>query len=112
MPIRMPAPEAKAVPEVAMAITTRPATYSAMPTSMMRNPPNLSASAPVNGWVTPHIRFCSASAKAKVSRLQPCVCVIGRLNRPKPCRIPIDKVTSRPPQIKTVVRESGFLCVF
>ncbi|MCY1304917.1 hypothetical protein D9M70_546920 [compost metagenome] len=99
------------MPLVASAITTSPATYSATPTSMMRSAPNLSASAPAKGWLAPHIRFCSASAKAKVSRFQPCACVIGRLNRPKPWRMPIESVTSRPPHTSTVVRESCRFCM-
>ncbi len=111
MPIITPAPVAKAVPLVASAITTRPATYSATPTSMMRSAPNLSARAPAKGWLAPHIRFCSASAKAKVSRFQPWAWVIGRLNRPKPCRMPIESVTSRPPHTSTVVRESCRFCM-
>jgi len=42
-----------------------------------------------------------ARAKAKVSRVQPRSIVMGASHRPKPCRMPIDRVTMRAPQSST-----------
>src|SRR5215831_16228778 len=56
---------------------------------------------PKKGWEIPQIRFCSAIANAKVSRLQPWSRVIGCRNRPKPCRVPMASVRMVPPQIST-----------
>jgi hypothetical protein len=44
-----------------------------------------------------------ASAKAKVSRLQPRSMVIGCSHRPKPWRMPIDSVTMMAPHSSTWV---------
>ena len=48
----------------------------------------------------------TAMAKAKVSRLQPCACVIGCSHSPKPWRIPIESVTMAAPQASTCHIES------
>ncbi len=39
--------------------------------------------------------------RARVSRPQPLAMVMGRLNKPKPCRIPMDMVTISPPKMRT-----------
>jgi hypothetical protein len=55
----------------------------------------------------PQARFCTASAKAKVSRDQPRSIVIGCSHRPKPCRMPIDSVTIIALQSSTWVNDRG-----
>ncbi len=57
----------------------------------------------------PHIRFCTASASAKVSRPQPMSEEIGCRKSPKPWRMPNPRVRIRPPQTRTTVgvRQSG-----
>ena len=62
---------------------------------------------PTNRPATPQVRFCTAIAKAKVSRVQPRSSVIGCSHRPKPWRMPIDKVTTAAPQSSTWVIESA-----
>ena len=54
----------------------------------------------------PQDRFCTAMAKAKVSRVQPCACVIGCNHRPKPWRMPIDRVTMAAPHTSTCHMDS------
>src|SRR5512139_3606840 len=54
----------------------------------------------------PQARFWMASAKAKVSRLQFWAWVIGCSHRPKPCRMPMDRVTMAAPQARTWSIES------
>ena len=49
-----------------------------------------------------------AMAKAKVSRVQPWAWVMGCSHRPKPWRMPMDKVTMAAPQIRTWAMESFF----
>ena len=73
-----------------------------------RYAPQRSASAPANGPARPQARFCTAIAKAKVSRFQPRSAVIGCSQRPKPWRMPIDIVTIAAPQISTCVIESDW----
>ena len=58
---------------------------------------------PARGPATPQARFCTASAKAKVSRVQPRSIVIGCSHRPKPWRMPMESVTMAAPQISTWV---------
>src|SRR5512140_213534 len=60
---------------------------------------------PANGWVTPHIRFCTAIASANVSRPQCRSALIGCRNSPKPWRMPMPTVRIRPPQTRTTVGE-------
>ena len=51
--------------------------------------PCLSASAPTNGCAMPQTMFCSAIAKPKVAAEMPASSVIGRMNRPRLCRRPM-----------------------
>ena len=55
----------------------------------------------------PQQMFCTAMAKAKVSRVQPRSIVIGASQNPKPWRMPIDTVTMAAPQISTWRMDSG-----
>ena len=54
----------------------------------------------------PQARFWIAMAKEKFSRVQCCACVIGCNHRPKPWRMPMDKVTMAAPQASTCAGES------
>ena len=73
--------------------------------------PSLSASMPAKTPITPHERFCIASAKEKVWRDQSCACVIGCSHRPKPWRMPIDRVTISAPHSSTCCRLRGWECM-
>ena len=84
VPISTPAVSTSVSGVVAWAIVTRPSAYRSAPASTTFAVPNLSASTPANGWVMPHIRFCTAIASANVSRPQPRSEDIGCRNSPKP----------------------------
>ena len=56
---------------------------------------------PATGPARPQARFCTAIAKAKVSRVQPRSWVIGPSHKPKPWRMPIDSVTTSAPHSRT-----------
>ena len=71
-----------------------------------RKAPKRSATMPAKMPKTPQARFWMARAKAKVSRVQPCAWVIGCSHRPKPWRMPMDRVTMAAPQTSTWVMES------
>src|SRR5436309_9376079 len=60
---------------------------------------------PVKGPTAPHARFCTAMAKAKVSRDHPRSTVIGCSHSPKPWRMPIDTVTIAAPHSSTCVMD-------
>jgi len=77
-----------------------------------RKAPKRSASPPAKGPARPQARFCTASAKAKVSRVQPRSIVIGCSHRPKPWPIPIERVTMAAPHSSTWVmeRRAGAAC--
>src|SRR6187402_175795 len=70
---------------------------------------------PANGPARPQARFWIASAKAKVSRVQPRSIVIGCSHRPKPWRMPMLIVTIAAPHSSTCVIdrragvEAGFI---
>src|SRR5690606_25694510 len=68
---------------------------------MVRAAPKRSAIAPATGWLSPHIRFCTARAKANTPRPQPRSLLIGSRNSPKPWRRPMASVTTRLPRIST-----------
>jgi hypothetical protein len=85
---------------------TSPSAYSTAPPMSTRKPPKRSASMPAKMPNMPHDRFCTAMAKAKVSRVQPCSWVMGCSHRPKPWRMPMDKVTMAAPQASTCRAES------
>src|SRR2546425_442024 len=102
-PIRTPADITNCHGAPGCAISTNPRTYSNAPPSTTRPEPYLSASMPANGCVAPHTRFCTASASANVSRLQCRSPVIGCRKSPKPWRMPIPNVRTKPPQTSTTV---------
>lgn len=56
---------------------------------------------PAMGPAMPQARFCTASAKEKVSRVQPRSVMMGCSQKPKPWRMPIDSVTMRAPHSST-----------
>ncbi|MNW16255.1 hypothetical protein D3C71_2150480 [compost metagenome] len=62
--------------------------------------------------ITPQAMFWMAMAMAKDSRVQPISWVMGSSHRPKPWRMPMDKVTTAPPHSSTCSMESGFDNVF
>jgi hypothetical protein len=100
-PMNSPVASANCEPVADTAMRMRPMVYSTAPLASTRPAPLRSAIMPKKGCDTPQIRFCSAIANAKVSRVQPWSSVIGCRNRPKPCRVPIARVRMVPPQIRT-----------
>ena len=56
--------------------------------------------------LTPQVKFWLAMARAKVSRLQSWLCVIGCSHKPKPWRMPMESVTMAAPQASTCSMES------
>ena len=84
VPIRTPAVRTIISGVAACAIVTRPRPYRMVPPINTRPAPYLSATIPTNGCVTPQTRFCTASARAKVSRPQCRSALIGCRNKPKP----------------------------
>ena len=55
----------------------------------------------------PQLRFWTAMASAKFSRVQWLACVTGCSHRPKPCRMPMERVTMAAPQISTWAMDRG-----
>jgi len=76
------------------------------PPMMTRKAPNLSASMPAKMPAKPQVRFWMAIAMEKVSRVQPWAWVTGCSQRPKPWRMPMERVTMAAPQTRTWVSES------
>ena len=58
---------------------------------------------------TPQAKFWMAMAKAKVSRVQPWVWVMGCNHSPKPCRMPMDSVRMQAPHSKTWLVDSDLV---
>ncbi len=67
--------------------------------------PKRSAAMPAKMPNTPHDRFCTAMASEKLSRVQPWSWVMGCNQRPKPWRMPIDRVTMAAPQSSSWVAD-------
>ncbi|MNT64501.1 hypothetical protein D3C72_2024060 [compost metagenome] len=59
--------------------------------------PYRSAIMPVKGWAMPQVRFCTAIAMAKVSRLQPRSIETGSRNSPCTWRTPRARPMTMPP---------------
>src|SRR5450830_2137078 len=106
-PINTPEPRMNKVGSLTTAIHTSPAIYATAPTSTTRIVPKRSATMPASGPKAPHIRFCSAIASEYVSRLQPLACEMGCIQKPKPCRTPIARVSTTPLAISTVFRSGA-----
>jgi hypothetical protein len=66
--------------------------------------PYLSTSAPANGCEMPQTIFWIASANAKSAAEMPMSFVIGCMNRPRLCRMPMasDSITAAPVRIDTL----------
>src|ERR1700674_185258 len=68
------------------------------PAERTRAVPKRSATAPANGWPTPHNRFCTAKARANTSRPQLFAADMGVRNRPKVERGPKVSMAHMQPQ--------------
>src|SRR6266581_1455938 len=92
MPTKMPIASVSPSAVVEFAMKTRPSAYNRPPAKSTRPAPKRSASIPVKGCVTPHSRFCNATAKPNTSRPHPLSMLIGCRNRPKLWRMPSARV--------------------
>ena len=106
MPVRKPATFSPSAP-LEKTIRSRPPAYTSDVATSTGRGPYRSASAPTNGWLRPQTMFCSASEKLKAAAETPRSSVIGRRNRPRLWRSPMQSEMIKPLRSRTTSIERG-----
>ena len=101
-PTISPSPTISSTGPVAASVSASPPANRKVPSTVTTRQPKRSASAPINGWLSPQTRFWMASASVKSATEMPMLSVTGLTNRPKLWRIPMDSVSMMLAEVSTV----------
>ena len=102
-PTIRPSPTISVTGPVAASVSASPPANRKVPITVTMRQPNRSAMAPIRGWLSPHTRFWIASARVKSATETSIPSVTGTTNRPKLCRIPIERVSMMLDAVSTVM---------